>query len=259
VQGAESEIRDALTNLVLNAVDAMPGGGTLTIRSSIGPVQNDDARLQRLSLEIIDTGMGMSEAVRSRCLEPFFTTKGERGTGLGLAMVYGMVERHSADLEIESEPGRGTTMRLNFPVSGAGARSAPEGGIAQQLRPLRILLVDDDPLILRSLQDILESDGHTVVTADGGQKGIDEFLAASRRGAVFDVVISDLGMPNVDGRRVAATIRSAKPTTPIVLLTGWGQRLQAQEDRPQNVDRVLSKPPRLGELRTTLLDLAPDN
>jgi len=256
VQGAESEIRDALTNLVLNAVDAMPGGGTLTIRSSIGPVQHDDARLQRLSLEIVDTGMGMSEAVRSRCLEPFFTTKGERGTGLGLAMVYGMVERHSADLEIESEPGRGTTMRLNFPLSVACARSAPEGGIDQQLRPLRILLVDDDPLILRSLRDILESDGHTVVTADGGQKGIDEFLAASRRGAVFDVVISDLGMPNVDGRTVAATIRSARPTTPVVLLTGWGQRLQAQEDRLQNVDRVLSKPPRLGELRTTLLDLA---
>jgi signal transduction histidine kinase len=117
ILGAENEIRDALTNLVLNAVDAMPEGGTLTVRSnSLGATSAPvtDAPETRVLVEVCDTGIGMSEAVRNRCLEPFFTTKGERGTGLGLAMVYGMVQRHSAELEIHSEAGAGTTVRLIY-------------------------------------------------------------------------------------------------------------------------------------------------
>jgi PAS domain S-box-containing protein len=247
VLGAESEIRDALTNVVLNAIDAMPEGGTLTIRSkSIGTA--------RALVEVVDTGIGMTEAVRNRCLEPFFTTKGERGTGLGLAMVYGMTQRHSADLEIQSETGVGTTMRLIFP-----AAAASDSGVGStQVRPigqLRILLVDDDPLILKSLQDALEGDRHLVSIADGGQAGIDAFRAAEQRGAPFDVVITDLGMPYVDGRTVAATIKSRAPEVPVILLTGWGYRLQAENDTPPHVDCVLSKPPKLLELRAVLAEL----
>jgi signal transduction histidine kinase len=120
VMGAENEIRDALTNLVFNAVDAMPEGGTLTLRSRAGApgtLRRDESSTTPVSVEVTDTGIGMSEAVRSRCLEPFYTTKGERGTGLGLAMVYGMVQRHSADLEIDSKLGSGTTVRLIFPAT----------------------------------------------------------------------------------------------------------------------------------------------
>jgi CheY-like chemotaxis protein len=196
----------------------------------------------------------MSEAIRSRCLEPFFTTKGERGTGLGLAMVYGMIQRHSAELEIESEPGAGTTMRLIFEA----VVTSPALVNAVDVRPaesLRILVVDDDPLLLRSLQDTLERDGHVIGVADGGQAGIDEFRAAQRRGAPFDAVITDLGMPNIDGRTVADAIESMAPTTPVILLTGWGYRLRAENDLPQHVDRVLSKPPKLNELRAALADL----
>jgi len=252
IMGAENEIRDALTNLVMNAVDAMPDGGTLTLRSSVTPAV--DGRSQRVSVEVADTGVGMSEDVRSRCLEPFFTTKGERGTGLGLAMVYGMIERHGAELEIESSPGRGTTIRMSFPAWTAAPIDQPRTD-GRPSRQLRVLLVDDDPLLLKSLCDVLESDGHAVVTADGGQRGIEEFLNAHAGGGAFDVVISDLGMPKVDGRVVAATIRTADPDAPIILLTGWGQRLQGEHELAQCVSKVLSKPPRIAELRAALEEL----
>ena len=254
IKGAEHEIRDALTNLVFNAVDAMPQGGTLTLRTKVVSAGNEDARTQRALVEVSDTGAGMTEEVRSRCLEPFFTTKGERGTGLGLAMVYGMIERHSGDLDIQSEVGQGTTVRLRFPVPSAEPLQRPASS-GRVLRPLRILLVDDDPLILQSLRDVLQSDGHSVTTADGGNKGIDEFLRAREGETPFDIVVSDLGMPEVDGRTLAATIKAASQTTPIILLTGWGHRLQGEPDVQQSVDRILSKPPRVAELRTALAQL----
>jgi PAS domain S-box-containing protein len=258
VMGAENEIRDALTNLVFNAVDAMPDGGTLTVRSQLAPSgagRRDVNSLRSVSVEVCDTGVGMTEAVRSRCLEPFFTTKGERGTGLGLAMVYGMVQRHSADFEIESAPGTGTTVRLIFPAAASQELRQPAAPV-RALTPLRILLVDDDPLLLKSLRDVLESDGHSVTPADGGQAGITEFLAARQRSEPFAAVITDLGMPKVDGRIVAAAIKSAAPATPVILLTGWGQRLQGEGELPEHVDRVLGKPPRLSELRAALAELA---
>jgi PAS domain S-box-containing protein len=258
IMGAENEIRDALTNLVLNAVDAMPDGGTLTLRSrsSNGGAGPRTASLSapQVSVEVSDTGIGMSEPVRSRCLEPFFTTKGERGTGLGLAMVYGMIQRHSAELQIDSEPGAGTTMRLIFP-SAATSVISQSGAHVRPPRPLRILVVDDDPLLLRSLQDTLQQDGHGITVAEGGQAGIDEFRAAQLRGSPFIAVITDLGMPNIDGRTVAAAVKTMAANTPVILLTGWGYRLKAENDLPQHVDRVLSKPPKLSDLRAALAEL----
>jgi PAS domain S-box-containing protein len=256
ILGVEHDIRDALTNLVLNAVDAMPRGGTLTLSSRIGPdMAGRPAGLapQRVFVEISDTGVGMTEAVRNRCLEPFFTTKGERGTGLGLAMVYGMAQRHGADVEIESELGLGTTMRLIFPAA-APAQNKHGAGATRAAPPLRLLVIDDDPLLLRSLRDMLESDGHTVVTADGGQKGIDLLLSARARGEPFAAVISDLGMPNMDGHAVATAVKTAAPGMPFVLLTGWGQTF-GEADPPEHVDRVLSKPPKLRQLRAVLTEL----
>ncbi|HLL78078.1 MAG TPA: ATP-binding protein, partial [Ktedonobacteraceae bacterium] len=159
VMGFESEIRDALTNLIFNAVDAMPRGGTLTLRTRLTPGggrSSDSAEQQHVALEVADTGTGMDEATRAKCLEPFFTTKGERGTGLGLAMVYGMVQRHHAIIDIESEVGKGTTMRLGFPVPATRVTEpTPAQKIMQVLPRLRILLVDDDPLLLKSLRETL--------------------------------------------------------------------------------------------------------
>jgi signal transduction histidine kinase/ActR/RegA family two-component response regulator len=255
IAGVESEIREALVNLILNAVDAMPNGGTLTLRTRASGSEATPTLPGHVQVEVQDTGVGMSEETRRRCLEPFFTTKGERGTGLGLAMVFGVLKRHKAEIEIESAPGMGTTMLLSFPVYVMSAKKS--GQPANELAtccPLRILLADDDPLILRSLREMLEADAHVVVTANGGQECIDVFRTAQGT-ENFAVVITDLGMPRVDGRRVASEVKAARPSTPVILLTGWGQRLVAQEDIPPNVDRVLNKPPKLRELRTALAEL----
>jgi PAS domain S-box-containing protein len=249
IAGAESEIREALTNLVFNAVDAMPQGGTLTLRT--------EANSRSAWLEVIDTGVGMDEGTRRRCFEPFFTTKGERGTGLGLAMVYGVMQRHSAEIEIESVLGRGTTIRLSFarPTAalGSGVRMLP---LHAAPSALRVLLVDDDPVLLKSLEDILTADGHILTVTHGGQAGIDAFRVAHEQGNSFDVVITDLGMPYVDGRKVAGAVKALAPSAPVILLTGWGQRLEIEGDVPAHVDRVLSKPPKLRELREALIALA---
>jgi CheY-like chemotaxis protein/anti-sigma regulatory factor (Ser/Thr protein kinase) len=246
--GVESEIREALVNLVFNAVDAMPEGGTLTLRTKIS--ENAPHFVQ---VEVSDTGVGMDEDTRRRCLEPFFTTKGERGTGLGLAMVYGIVRRHSADIEIESAIGKGTTMRLNFPVPATQITETGKSMAAFTVPTrLRLLIVDDDPLLIKSLRDTLESDGHFIITASGGQDGIDAFRKAKERNEPFTAVITDLGMPYVDGRHVASAVKSISPSTPVILLTGWGQRLVAEGDVPPHVDRVLNKPPKLRELREAL-------
>ena len=254
VMGIESELREALTNLVFNAVDAMPQGGTLTLRSRMmiwGERLN--ATPTHCVIEVADTGTGMDEDTRRRCLEPFFTTKGERGTGLGLAMVYGVMERHSAEIEIDSEPGNGTTVRLVFTV--------PRTTIGETRRPvisaadmpsLNLLAVDDDPMLARSLRDALVSEGHRVTTADSGQGGIDLFRDACKRGAPYDVVITDLGMPHVDGRAVARVVKQLSPATPVIMLTGWGMRMSEHGDVPAHVDRILGKPPKVRELREAL-------
>jgi CheY-like chemotaxis protein/anti-sigma regulatory factor (Ser/Thr protein kinase) len=246
IMGVDGEIREALTNLFLNAFDAMSDGGTLTLKTSVN-------RYDQVCVEVTDSGMGMSDETRRKCLEPFFTTKGERGTGLGLAMVYGVMQRHNAEVEIESAIGKGTTFRLNFPMPTgmpSGLPDAPAPPVPPQC--LRILIVDDDPMVAQVLKDTLEIDGHILTTANGGQAGIDTFLASLRNGIPFDLVVTDLGMPYVDGHRVAAKIKEASRFTPLILLTGWGQRLNNDGETPPNVDRVLGKPPKLSELRAAL-------
>ncbi len=250
VLGVESEIREALVNLVFNAVDAMPGGGTLTLRTKISSTV-----IRLVQVEVSDTGTGMDDDTRRRCLEPFFTTKGERGTGLGLAMVYGIARRHNADIEIDSAPGQGTTMRLEFSPTLPAAQTVtelPAKPTAVSFRVptrLRILIVDDDPLLIKSLRDTLETDGHFIVATGGGQDGIEAFRKASETSEPFAVVITDLGMPYLDGRQVASAVKNLSPATPVIMLTGWGQRLVAEGDIPPHVDHVLNKPsPKLREL-----------
>jgi len=259
VRGADNEVRDALTNLIFNAVDAMPNGGVIEVRTSMPIVTaQSGASTRQVWLEVSDTGIGMDDETRRRCLEPFFTTKGERGTGLGLAMVYGMAQRHGCALEIDSKPGTGTTVRLVFPVSTATSSATARVPMLQPMaRSLRILVVDDDPALNESLRSTLQGDGHHVTTAGGGQAGIDAFRSACRTSEPFDIVITDLGMPYVDGRQVVDSVRASTPDTPIIMLTGWGQQLEGDNERTPRVDRVLSKPPRLQELRTALAELTP--
>ena len=204
-------------------------------------------------VEVSDTGTGMDADTQQRCLEPFFTTKGERGTGLGLAMVYGMMQRHGAEISIDSAPGRGTTVGLSFAQAGPGVDDAGTATSEALVLPrLRLLLVDDDALVLGALSKTLASDGHSVETAGGGRAGIEAVHAAEASGRPFDAVITDLGMPYVDGLKVASAVKLVAAATPVLLLTGWGQRLRDDAEVPSNVDAVLSKPPKLAAIREAL-------
>lgn len=260
VPAAERDVREALANLLYNAVDAMPAGGHITVRTRAGAGRGGAGQVV---MEVSDTGIGMDELTRSRCMEPFFTTKGERGTGLGLAMVYGTMQRHHGEIALESEPGRGTTVRLAFPAvpvpapgHGTGTAGTPNA-VAKLPKSLRILLVDDDPMILRSLTGMLEIDGHEVCAAEGGQAGVDAFAQAVQDGQPHDLVITDLGMPIVDGQAVARAVKESVPHTHVVMLTGWGRGTDGGGEPSVHVDQFLSKPPRLAELRQALAALAP--
>jgi signal transduction histidine kinase/ActR/RegA family two-component response regulator len=252
--GIESELREALTNLVLNAVDALPDGGRITIRTQMQNCTSLRAVGQpsHIVLEVEDTGIGMNEETRRRCLEPFFSTKGKRGTGLGLAMVYGVVERHEASIEIQSEPSKGTLFRLIFPVRKVDQTDVEDEEDITSVEPLQILCIDDEPLLRELVKELLLRDGHNVEVSDGGQAGIEAFQMAARSEVPFDVVITDLGMPYVDGRQVAKVIKQESPDTIVVMLTGWGAFMKQEDSTALQVNAVLSKPPRPREIRDTL-------
>ncbi len=253
IMGIESELRDALVNLIFNAVDAMPDGGPLTVRTIFvhEPARHGRPPVRLVGLEVTDGGVGMDEDTQRRCMEPFFTTKGERGTGLGLAMVYGTMQRHGSGIQIDSALGKGTSFRFSFPVPSA---HAVEVARAAQIEvpALDILVVDDDPLVSRAVRETFEKDGHRVSIADGGRAAIEAFVGAQERGHPFRVVVTDLGMPHVDGHQVSQAVKTADSNTIVILLTGWGQRLLAEGGTPENVDYVLPKPPTRNSLRTAL-------
>jgi nitrogen fixation negative regulator NifL len=229
VVGTAADLREALTNLIFNAVDAMPHGGTITLRTRL-----DNSRV---SLEVVDTGTGMTEEVRRRCLEPFFTTKGNHGTGLGLSMVYGILQRHQGTVDIQSTLGKGTTFILSLPIAVEPQPPKEADSAPCVLRPLRVLLVDDEELVRRILSEFLLGDEHIVETAANGTEALDKFQQAE-----FDVVILDRAMPDMNGDQVAVSIKQLKPETPIILLTGFGSMMQATGEQPPGVDLVVSKP-----------------
>lgn len=237
--GDAAELREALANLVFNAVDAMPNGGTITLRTWL----QDD----RVMLVITDTGIGMSAEVKKRCLDPFFTTKGERGTGLGLAMVYGIVERHGGTLTIDSELGRGTSFTLSLP------EYIPCGTVPEQMSPaaaspLHVLIADDQPLLCEILAEYLKNDCHSVVVAHDGRDALKKFEHER-----FDLVITDQAMPEMTGNQLAQAIKKRSPQTPVILLTGFGE---ATGEGAQIIDEVLSKPVSLVDLRQALVRAA---
>jgi len=256
-----AEFREALTNIIFNAVDALPTGGIIAIatRSVTRPAaQSGAAPAHELQLEVRDNGSGMDEKVRQHCLEPFFSTKGQRGgTGLGLAMVYGMVQRHKGAIEIESTPGQGTCVRLIFPIVQPALPSPRpiSPGLPPRLS-LRVLCIDDEPGVRELLHDCLERDHYQISVAPGGREGLDMFRSSLRSGRPFHVVITDLGMPDMDGYHLARAIKAESPRTPILMLTGWGTMIKADGEATPAVDAVLSKPPRMQELTSLLQRLA---
>ena len=242
VEGIAFELRDALVRLILNAVQAMPDGGELSIRAAA-------EESGWVVIEVRDTGIGMTEE-HSRLITNRALEKSSRG-GRGLAEVAEIVERHGGNLSIESEPGRGTVVRLRLHASRFQI-IPPVEGVVEPVHPeqaSRILLVDDDPRLLSVLSDTLQACGHAVTTAVKGEDALQIFDPAQH-----DVVITDLGMPRMNGWEVAERVKSLSPDTPVFLLTGWGESVAAHEGS-QFVDRVVAKPVSAEALMEQLAEL----
>jgi signal transduction histidine kinase/ActR/RegA family two-component response regulator len=253
------DLREAMINLIFNAVDALPHGGTITLVTKYvsRSIVDGAAPEQQLHVEVRDNGIGMEEKTRQRCLEPFFSTKAKRGgTGLGLAMVYGMMQRHDGTIEIESAPNHGTCVRLLFPIreKTGETKAAPPPAVTQQ-RPLRILCIDDEPQVQQLLKDCLGRFDHEVTIATSGKQGVEAFRAALQRNEPYETVITDLGMPDIDGHQVARTIKAESPNTPVIMITGWGTMMKEDGEPTPEVDALLGKPPKIQELQNLLLQL----
>ena len=239
VPGNESELREMLVNLVFNAIDAIPKRGTITIRTEV--------QGRWLVVTVSDDGIGMSEEVKVRCMEPFFSTKDDQGTGLGLGSVHGIVRRHEGEIDIQSEEGHGTSVAVSLPLD--KHVTAPEAvrPIRAALDALRILVVEDEPLVREVLAVYLDEDKHVVQVAENGRIGLEKFKAGT-----FDLVMTDRAMPEMNGDQLAVEIKKLCPDIPILLLTGFGDLMTGVGEQPPGVDLVVSKPFTLTTLRSAI-------
>ena len=244
VLGDDADIREVLTNLILNAVDAMPKGGSLEITGRV--VESDsgsDERQHWVEVYVTDTGTGMDEEVRRRVFDPFFTTKGVHGSGLGLSVVYAIMERHRGHIGVASVPGHGSIFTLRFQIARGDAPQPTHRGPPPTAVCRRILLVDDEPHVRATIAEMLRSAGHAVTEADNPMAGLERLAEHP-----VDLVLTDLGMPEMSGIEFAHAIKEKTPTLPVVLLTGWGNRSIGKDPMLGVVDAVLGKPVGLREL-----------
>jgi signal transduction histidine kinase/ActR/RegA family two-component response regulator len=233
IMGDAGELREVLVNMVFNAVDAMPEGGTLTLSTQDGG--------EEVMLTVADTGTGMAEEVRSRIFDPFFTTKGKAGMGLGLSVSYGIIRRHEGRVDVDSEVGRGTTFRMKFPVVGESDthRIVDTGPLplARADGSLRILVVDDEDYVRELLADILEREGCEVVLAGEGREALGLF-----DGRGFDAVFTDVGLPGMSGWELARAVRERDEQVALAVITGWGDTVTAEEQSAAQADWIVPKP-----------------
>ena len=235
IMGDESELREVLVNLVFNAVDAMPGGGTLTLAAR--EVDNS------VELSCRDTGTGMTEETRVRIFDPFFTTKDKLGMGLGLAVSYGIIRRHEGVVEVESQVGIGTNFRIRLPLAKSHTPAKPLGAVlAANTLPIkstqtRILVVDDEESVRDLLRDILEKEGCQTVVAEGGRQALSLFENGN-----FDAVFTDVGMPDMNGWELSRAVRQRNHDIPVAVITGWGEAVGSHDQEAAEIDWVVAKP-----------------
>ncbi|MBM3240637.1 PAS domain S-box protein [Candidatus Poribacteria bacterium] len=239
IRGNESQLREMLTNLIFNSVDAMPNGGSITIRTYLNG--------EYVVLEVGDTGSGMTEEVRRRCFDPFFSTKAGRGTGLGLSLVLGIIQRHGGMINVDSESGKGTTFTICLPIQTEEQAEGEEKKVEATIRSLHILLVDDEQLVLDVLTAYLTEEGHTLETATNGREGLEKFYKGK-----FDLVVTDRAMPDMNGILMAELIKQFTPKVPVIMLTGFGDIMKVSEEIPESIGCLVSKPVTLSKLREAL-------
>lgn len=242
-----SAIREVFVNIIINALDAMPEGGRLTVTTS---VEGDKA-----VISFADTGCGIPEDMRQRVFDPFFTTKGPEGHGLGLAVAYGIVSRHNGEIEVESELGRGAIFTLKFPLAVIAETTDTRGRVGETARQSYVLVVDDEAPIRLLLSNLVRTLGHKVMMAENGLVAL-----KTLEGASFDLVITDLSMPGLDGWSLAKEIRNRWPETKVMIVTGYGEMGDAiapGSDR-RMVDAFMSKPFDLSEIGRKINELLLD-
>ncbi len=244
VLGNASELREVFVNLIFNAVDAMPGGGAITIRTAV----SDDQAV----VEVSDTGAGMTKELQERIFDPFFTTKGESGSGLGLSVSQGIIDRHGGEMSVASTVGEGTTFTLRLPLAAAApqASSIEIEPQVEQTPPMRILLVDDNTDVREAVADLLERDGHHVSAFSEGRLAL-----SSYRPGHFDCLITDLGMPDFDGWEFARELRAIDATVPLILMSGWRSEITDEQVQAHGVSAVLPKPCTPSGLRDAIASL----
>lgn len=247
VLGSGAELREILTNLILNAVDAMPNGGTITIRSI-----NKD---RLFCIEVEDTGVGMDEKTKAKIFDPFFSTKGDQGTGLGLAMVKTLVSKRQGDISLKSEPNIGTKFTITLPkvnIENESQRLSAQMPQPQEMientHQLNVLIIDDEEELRILLAEILHEADYKVFLARDGKEGIEKF-----KNHKIDIVFTDLGMPEMNGWQVAKTIKALDPDVPVVLISGWGRDLKDQDITNTGVDYLASKPFHIDEIFQLLI------
>ncbi len=248
IMGDAGSLREALTNLVFNAVDALANGGVIWLRAR--------ATASECTIEVADDGPGIPPDLRQRIFEPFFTTKGERGTGLGLPQVMATVEQHNGRVELRSAPGQGTAFCLTFPAAAGTQPAAPtpvtEGATRPVMRGARVLAVDDELRLARLAAQILTGEGHQVAVATSGAQAV-ELLEQEP----FDILITDLGMgAGMNGWQLADYVRTHFPATRVILATGWGATIPEEEAAARGVVAVIPKPYRVREVRELVARLA---
>lgn len=246
INGKESELREVLTNLIFNAVDAMTKNGTISLHTR---TEGKD-----IILEVSDSGMGMTEEVKKRCFELFFSTKESAGTGLGLSIAYGIIQRHKGTIDVESEKGKGTKFIIRLPIATEKQSEDKVKVARRKIRPLHILIVDDEKPIQRILSLFLTADGHTFELASNGLEGLEKFKSGT-----FDLVITDKAMPDMGGDKLADYIKQIVPKIPIIMITGFGNIMEASGEIPKNIDCLVSKPLGMDELRKALAETIQDN
>ncbi len=238
ILASASELREVLTNLIFNAVDAMQTSGKIVLRArQLG---------ERVLVSVQDEGVGMNEATRAQIFQPFFSTKGVRGSGFGLSTCWSIVQRLSGEIDVESTPGEGSTFTLALPA--AESSSSPEPAQPLEVRrTLKVLVVDDDGPVLDTVVGLLKALGHSAFAVTDGWRALDLLGRET-----FDVVLTDFGMPEITGAGLAREISTTHPGLPVLLLTGWGSDLDLDSGELVGVTRVLAKPVTLAALRQAL-------
>jgi signal transduction histidine kinase/FixJ family two-component response regulator/predicted negative regulator of RcsB-dependent stress response len=235
VMGDAVELRETLVNMIYNAVDAMPAGGHIHMRA--------EECGGRVVLSIADNGTGMTAEVKSRLFDPFFTTKGRGGTGMGLAVSFGIIRRHSGTIDVESEPGRGTTFRISLPLAieteTAAGGNALTNPATQTQNTVRVLVVDDEPAVRDVLQEALETEGYEVLTADCGEQALKLFDDKAGR---IDLVFTDIGMPGMNGWDLAREIRKRSSAVPLAIVSGWAEAISCEARQEIKAEWVVPKP-----------------